>query len=251
MEGSLRLLIKIHKALKTNDKIKKFINNLIEANKKNLLRVMKSSSEIIKLNENMLVSSAIEFIKKYNYTKYPVVNEKGEFIGIVYIRDIIKNFEDINEITIRKITKPAIYIPYNYSVLKAIEFLKEKRVSIAFVIDQNGRVIGMITMEDLIEEIVGDIKGEYEVMDIIKISENEYKISGSVSIDEFIDFINREFKINLKLEIDDNINTISGLISKHLNKVPKVGDKVKLDGFIFEIIEVENYKIKLLKLRKL
>ncbi|MEO0219982.1 MAG: CBS domain-containing protein, partial [candidate division WOR-3 bacterium] len=178
-----------------------------------------------------------------------VIDEEGNFIGIFYIRDFIRNLDKMYELTVRKLTKPPVYIPYNYNIFQAIEFLREKRISIALVIDEHGTVIGMVTMEDLVEEIVGDIKGEYETSNIIKISEEEYKIAGNISIDEFLEFLKEKF--NIQISIEDDINTLSGFIMRKIKKMPKIGDKIKIGHLLLEIIEVEGYRIKFVRLKKL
>jgi len=252
MEASLKDKIKTIFNLVRNknqtENVNEIVKRLIDATQKNLLKALKPKLEIVSLKENMLLSDALEIIKKYNYTKYPVLGENGEFIGIFYLRDLLKNLERINELTVRKLTKPAISIPYNYNILQALEFLRNKRVSMAFVINENGIIIGIITIEDLVEEIVGDIKGEYEVLDIVKISEDEYRISGSLSFDEFLNFIKENF--NVELEIESNASTISGFVMNNLNRIPVVGDKITIGNFIIEVIETDGYRVKFLKFRK-
>ncbi|MEO0144582.1 MAG: CBS domain-containing protein [candidate division WOR-3 bacterium] len=253
MEGSLssklKFAIKILGNLGEIKKVEDVIENVINLKDKSVLRVMKPRADIITLKENMLLSDAYEIIKKYNYTKFPVIDEEGNFIGIFYIRDFIRNLDKMYELTVRKLTKPPVYIPYNYNIFQAIEFLREKRISIALVIDEHGTVIGMVTMEDLVEEIVGDIKGEYETSNIIKISEEEYKIAGNISIDEFLEFLKEKF--NIQISIEDDINTLSGFIMRKIKKMPKIGDKIKIGHLLLEIIEVEGYRIKFVRLKKL
>lgn len=255
MEGSLgkrlSFILKIFRYAKKDKRFAKLIRNLIKLTETNLLKAMKPKSSIITLNENNLLSFAYEKIRDLNYTKYPVVNDDSEFVGIFYIRDLIRNIDKMNETTIRKLTKPAHYIPYSYSIIDAIEFLREKRVSIALVVDENGMVIGMVTMEDLLEEIVGDIKNEYEFLDIVRISDDEYKISSSISIDEFSEFIKENFSVNIEIEPNSTYATLSGLLLEKLGKVPKVGDTIELDGFVFEILEIDGYKIKTVRMKKI
>ncbi len=246
MSERLKFAIRI---LRSSKEVEKIIEKVIKASEKSVLNAMKPKSDIITLNENMLLSDVHEIIKNYNYTKYPVLDKEGNFIGIFYIRDFIRNLDRIYELTVRKLTKPPIYIPYNYNIFQAIEFLREKRISIALVIDEHGMVIGMITMEDLVEEIVGDIKGEYEISNIVKISDDEYKVLASISIDEFLEFWEKTF--NTKIELDSDFDTLSGLIIQKLKRMPKVGDKIKFDGLIFEVIDVDGYRIKFLKVKRI
>lgn len=248
LKDKIKTIFKLVRNKNQNENLNEIIKRLMDATQKNLLKVLKPKLEVISLKENMLLSDALEIIKKYNYTKYPVLGENGEFIGIFYLRDLLKNLEKVNELTVRKLTKPAISIPYNYNILQALEFLRNKRVSMAFVIDENGIIIGIITIEDLIEEIVGDIKGEYEILDIVKISDSEYRISGSLSFDEFLNFVKENF--NLELEIESNVSTVAGFVLNNLNKVPTVGDKIIIGDLIIEVIEIDGYRIKFLKVRK-
>lgn len=248
LKDKIKTIFKLMKNKNQNENLNEIIKRLIDATQKNLLKALKPKLEVISLKENMLLSDALEIIKKYNYTKYPVLGEDGEFIGIFYLRDLLKNLEKINELTVRKLTKPAITIPYNYNILQALEFLRSKRVSMAFVINENGIIIGIITIEDLVEEIVGDIKGEYEILDIIKVSDDEYRISGGLSFDEFLNFIRENFNVDLEVEI--NASTIAGFVMDKLGKIPVVGDKITIGNFIIEVIETDGYRIKLLRLKR-
>ncbi|MEO0202595.1 MAG: CBS domain-containing protein [candidate division WOR-3 bacterium] len=249
LSSKLKLAIKILGNLNEIKKVEDIIENIVNLTNRNLTRVMKPKSDIITLKENMLLSDAYKIFKEHNYTKYPVIDDKGNFVGIFYIRDFIRNFDKMYELTVRKLTKPAIYIPYNYNIFQAIKFLREKRISIALIIDEHGTVIGMVTMEDLVEEIVGDIKGEYETLDIVKVSDDEYIIAGNMPINEFLKFLENRF--NIELKVDEDINTLSGFIIKKNNKMPKVGDKINIGNLLSEIIEVEGYRIKSIRLKKL
>ena len=168
------------------------------------------------------------------------------------------NYLDIMEINAKKLAKPAEFIPFNFTILEAIEILRDKRIPIALVVDEFGVVIGMVTMEDLVEEIVGDIRQSYQGLLYRKLDEESdtiaYQVDARISIDEFLQFLEREFGISVSdEEVGEDVNTLAGLILKELGRLPQNGEKVNiplLDGLEIVIKDVDRKRIKSVILKK-
>ncbi len=165
-------------------------------------------------------------------------------IGILYVKDILKvSFhEGIKDLKIRDLLRPAYFVPERKNINDLFMDLKASRNHIAILIDEYGGFSGIVTMEDLIEEIVGDIDDEYDRddPDITQIDSRSYLIRGSVSI--------KDLNLRLGLDLDEeteDFDSVGGLMITQLGYIPETGDKasVEVDGMVFRIIEVEDNRI--------
>ncbi len=244
------------------------LNNLVRADSMPVIRAMTPRVDMKYVRDDTPVEEVLQIFKKYAYTKYPVLEkDSGDFIGILYIKDVFLrlirgleegNYLDIMEINAKKLAKPAEFIPFNFTILEAIEILREKRIPIALVVDEFGVVIGMVTMEDLVEEIVGDIRQSYQGYLYRRLEEESdtiaYQVDARISIDEFLQFIRKEFGINISdEEVGEDVNTLAGLILKELGRLPGNGEKVNiplLDSLEIMINDVDRKRIKSVILKK-
>ncbi len=245
------------------------LRNLIKADDTPVTRAMIPRVEMKYVRDDTPLSEVIEIFRKYYFTKYPVMEkETGDFIGILYMKDvflrILKNLEsgnlaDMLETTARKLAKPAHFIPFNFTILEAIEVLKEERMPIALVVDEFGVVVGMVTMEDLVEEIVGDIRQSYQEPHqryrvVTYEGQKAYRIDARMPVDEFIAFLEREMGIRFSpKDVDDDISTLAGLILKETGGFPEVNSVVTLPGLEdVEIIikDADKRRIKTVLVRK-
>gem|GEM_PF-1250554 len=222
------------------------LRNLIRADDTPVTRAMIPRVEMKYVRDDTPLAEVMEMFRRYYHTKYPVMEkETGDFIGILYIKDvflrILKSMEsgtlsDIMGTTARKLAKPAQFIPFNFTILEAIEVLKEERMPIALVVDEFGVVVGMVTMEDLVEEIVGDIRQSYQESPqryrvVMHEGEKVYRIDARMPVDEFISFLEKEMGIRFSpREVDDDISTLAGLILKETGGFPEVNSVVRLPG---------------------
>lgn len=244
------------------------LRNLVRADSMPVIRAMTPRVDMKYVRDDTPIEEVLQIFKKYAYTKYPVLEkDSGDFIGILYIKDVFLrlirgleegNYLDIMEINAKKLAKPAEFIPFNFTILEAIEILRDKRIPIALVVDEFGVVIGMVTMEDLVEEIVGDIRQSYQGLLYRKLDEESdtiaYQVDARISIDEFLQFLEREFGISVSdEEVGEDVNTLAGLILKELGRLPQNGEKVNiplLDGLEIVIKDVDRKRIKSVILKK-
>jgi CBS domain containing-hemolysin-like protein len=151
-----------------------------------------------------------------------------------------------SDLPIEPIIRPVHFIPESMKVAELLKEFKKRKQKMAIVVDEHGGVSGLVTMEDLVVEIVGEIHDEYdvdEVKSITAISPFEYAVSGDAEVEKLEDLFDLELAEN-------NYVTVSGLIMQDLERLPKQGEKFEVKGLSFEVLEVDQKRIKKLKVKK-
>jgi CBS domain containing-hemolysin-like protein len=228
-----------HEAGIVNRKESDIISKVLNLGDQRVYEAMRPRTEIVGIEMTQSIDEAISIFIDSNYSKIPVYEESVDNIkGVIYLYDIFNSPESVQAIT-RKI----LFVP---ETKKSIEMLNEflsNQISIAIVVDEFGGTAGLVTMEDIIEELFGEIRDEYDVEEDIcrKIAEKTFLISGKVEID----FINEKYNLNLPT---GDYETIAGYIITSLGRIPFQGDDVKIDHFNFLIARASSKSIELVKL---
>lgn len=190
--------------------------------------IMVHRSNVITIDADLDLESITAKALSSNHTRIPLWRgNKDNIVGILHIRDLIRalynNNFDYSKITISDFISDAWFVPENALVIDQLQAFKKKRSHFALVIDEYGELCGIITLEDILEEIVGQIYDEHDNQSnmMIKTSDNGYMIDGATSIRD----VNRELNLNLPYE---HANTIAGLIIHQINKLPKQGEVFEL-----------------------
>ncbi len=228
-----------HEAGIVDRKESDIISKVLNLGDQRVYEAMSPRTEIVGVEINQTIDEALSIIIDSGYSKLPVYEESVDNIkGVIYSYDIFNAPENVQAIT-RKI----LFVP---ETKKSFEMLNEflaNQISIAVVVDEFGGTAGLVTMEDIIEELFGEIRDEYDVEEDIcrKIADNTYLISGKVEVD----FINEKY--NLKLPTGD-YETVAGFIITSLGRIPIQGENVKIDHFNFLIARASNKNIEMVKL---
>ena len=161
----------------------------------------------------------------------PVYEESiDEVLGIIYAKDLLPvlKVEADARPTVRSLLRTPLFVPESMSIDDLLHEFQRRKVHIAIVLDEYGGTAGLLTIEDLLEEIVGEIQDEYDVEEpmIVRLSPDEVRIDGRVDVDE----LGETFEISIPLEDEDEYDTVGGLIFHRLGHVPRPGDEVRLDG---------------------
>lgn len=238
-EEEIRMMVDVGKEKGTIDEEEKnMINNVFEFNDKVVSEIMIPRTKIYALDINMSISEAIEELSEdLRYSRIPVYNETIDDIkGIVYIKDILLSNNNKNT-KIKSLTKEAFFVPETKPVNELFEELRKRRKQIAIVIDEYGGTSGIVTMEDILEEIVGDIYDEYDKVEKVadKIDDSTFILSGNIAIYEVEDILDIEIE-------EGDYDTLSGYLVEELGRVPTEKDK----GVVIETKEVA-YKIENVK----
>lgn len=228
-----------HSAGKVKEQEKNIISKVFDFSEQKVYEAMRPRTEIAALSMSEPISKAVDLFIETNYSKLIIYEDNIDNIkGFILAKDLFDNPSEIQQI-IREIK----YYPETKRSVEILnEFLKNS-VSIAVVIDEFGGTAGIVTMEDIIEELFGEIRDEYDVEEFIcrKISRNSYIVSGKVEIDHIND------KYKLEIPVGD-YETIAGFIIEKTGYIPKVNEIIKIDNFEFVIIRANKVRVDLVKL---
>jgi len=207
------------------------INAVIELGDRRLHEVMVPRIAIVALPVTATLDEAIDLIVEEGHSRVPVYEESIDgVIGIVYAKDLLPVLKVGSNArpTVRALLRTPLFVPESMSIDDLLHEFQRRKVHIAIVLDEYGGTAGLLTIEDLLEEIVGEIQDEYDVEEpmIERLSTDEVRIDGRVDVDE----LGEIFEIPLALEDADEYDTVGGLIFHRLGKVPKPGDEVRLNG---------------------
>lgn len=182
-----------------------------------------------------------EEIVEQGFSRIPTYDKTiDKIIGILHTKELLKyDRQKDGKVRLKELTKKAFFIPTTKTLVEVLEDFKRKRTHIAIIVDEYGGTEGIVTIEDVIEEIVGEIQDEFDQEDevIQQIGEKVYDIRSDISIEE----VNDEFEIDIPLS--EEYDTISGYIQDELGKVAEEGDQVRGTNFILKVMEVDNKRI--------
>ncbi|MGG0303440.1 hemolysin family protein [Bacillus albus] len=249
-EEELRLILsESYESGEINQREFKYVNNIFEFDNRVAKEIMVPRTEIVGLYEDEPFETHIKIIAQEKYTRYPVFGEdKDEIIGMVNVKDLFIRYMDGNreeECSITPYTRPVIEVLENIPIHDLLLQMQRKRIPLAVLYDEYGGTAGIVTLEDILEEIVGEIRDEYDEDEhppIEHISEGCKIVEGKVLISE----VNDLFGIHL---IADDVDTIGGWIMVQKQIVAE-GDVIEKSGFSFKILEKDMHQIKRVEIKK-
>ena len=237
-----------HKEGVLNDTEKDILQNVFKFSDIMAKQVMVPRPDVVSIPIDISQEELKKLTIENQYTRYPVYEEDLDKVaGILHLKDLYTLIIEGREIVLKDILRPAILVPETLTIDKLVHEFKTKRAQMALVIDEFGGVSGLVTLEDVLEEIVGEVQDEFdeEEADIRQIYENEYIANAMMRIDEFNDY----FQLEAQNEVEDeDIETIGGLVIKNLGHIAKEGDCCTIDGFTFKVVEVDGARIVKIKI---
>jgi putative hemolysin len=213
--------------------------------------VMTPRVDIVSVSTETNFNEMLDIIIKTGHSRIPLYHEDlDEIIGIVFSKDIlpyIKNMESRVNFSLTKIARKAMFIPRTKLISSLMHEFQEKKMHLAIVVDEYGGTAGLITLEDIIEEILGEIRDEYDKEEnpVTKVGDNNYIILGKLSIDDLNDLLNTSFSEN------NNYETVAGMILNQAGQIPKEGYSFKIDDCTFTVKEIQNKRIKKVHVEKI
>jgi putative hemolysin len=213
-------------------------------------QAMRPRTEIISVPANVKLREVYSLVSEYGYSRYPVIEETVDtVIGILYIKDILvamSSGEVSRESGIQQFVRPAYFIPENKRVSELLSEMQRERFQIAIVIDEYGGTSGLVTLEDLIEEIVGSIHDELEAeeKDVQVVDEKNFVVSGQSPLDEVNELLGSELQ-------SKDFNTLGGFVFGLFGRMPKIGEQLKYKNLKLEVLDLEGRKISKVKITKL
>ncbi len=209
--------------------------------------IMTPRVNLVCIRKDATFGALRELIQAEKYSRLPVYKDRLDNIeGVVIAKDLLAYSGDAHQgLSIEPIIRPAYFVPESMKVAQLLKEFKKRMQKMALVVDEHGGVAGLVTMEDLVEEIVGEIQDEYdqdEESPISEVGQGECVFSGDVSVDE----VEKRFDMNVA---EDNFITVSGLIGHHLGRLPRRGETFEIKGVSFEILDVDQKRIKKVKVK--
>ena len=221
---------------------KKIFNNLLKVHKKTVDDVMIPRGEIIYLDQKIDKVNLIKIINKEAHSRMPVVNEDLEnCLGMVHIKDIFKKINN-KSLNIKSLLREVIYIPSATPVFNLLQKMKKQNIHLAIVMDEFNSVAGLVTIEDLVEEIVGEIEDEHdsEEAPLYRQSNKNLIMDAAMLVDDF----EREFDVLIPEELKEDVGTIGGIIFNLAGRIPKKKEKFTINKKLsFTIHKVSSRKI--------
>jgi putative hemolysin len=225
---------------------KELIHSVFEFTDMSVKEVMVPSTQMVMISLGMSMEDIKTIIAEEQFSRYPVVGkDPNDIRGILYAKDFL-NALARGGADVRKLIKPPFFIPETMKISNLLREMQRKRVHMALVIDEYGGISGLVTMEDLLEEIVGEIRDEYDIESpVIQLGDGTFRIDASISI--------RDLKEDYEIEIPESTEyeTLSGFLLTALQRIPKIGDIVEIDGKKITILEMVGQRIAKVKLEKL
>ncbi len=228
---------------------RQMIEGIFEIDDIDVADVMVPRIDIVAVSEDTSMKEALDLIITYGHSRIPVYRGTiDNIIGIVYAKDILPfvslSKAEIEDKTIRDLMRKAYYVPQTKKVNQLLKELQKNKIHMAIVLDEYGGTEGLVTIEDILEEIVGDILDEYdkEINLIEKIEDNMFLVKAEISLEE----INEQFNVDLP---EDDFDSLGGYIFSSLGRVAVQSDKVKYRNLDMTVVKVHNRRIKQIEIR--
>ena len=208
--------------------------------------IMIPRPHVIAIDVNEELNTVITKVIESGQSRFPVINGKlDEIIGILHAKDLLKNqINTNNDFDLHDYMRPATFIPESKRLNILLNDFKASRNHIAIVIDEHSNVSGLVTLEDLIEEIIGEIDDEHDVSSrefIIQQAHNKYIIDALLALDDFNERFNTSF-------VDEDIETLGGFLINKFEKVPTKQEIIEINNFIFTVLSADSKKINRIQL---
>lgn len=246
-EEEIRMMVDVGQERGTIQEAEKvMINNILELDNTTVSEIMTHRTNIVALPIDTTLKEAVHFVNHEKYTRFPLYEENiDHIIGILHSKDLFRYFENGDEqgFDLRDLAREPYFVLESSQIDHLFKDMKKNKVHMAIAIDDYGGIDGIVTMEDILEEIVGNIFDEYDELemdfeDIVQIDNNSYLMSGTTSLDDVEDELEVEFPT-------ENYDTLSGFIIGQLGYIPNPEERptVAYDAFLFSVEEINDRRI--------
>jgi magnesium and cobalt transporter len=187
----------------------------------------------------------IPFVIQTAHSRFPVTSgNRDDVIGILLAKDLLRYYAGEEEFNVREMLRPAVFIPESKPLNVLLKEFRKNRNHIAIVVDEYGGVAGLVTIEDVLEQIVGEIEDEYDFDEaddeILQDKSGAFRVKATTEIEDFNERFGTAYS-------DEEFDTIGGLVLKHFGRVPKRGEQVTVDNLTFQVLRADNRRLHLLE----
>ncbi|PKL92655.1 MAG: hypothetical protein CVV21_02545 [Candidatus Goldiibacteriota bacterium HGW-Goldbacteria-1] len=228
-----------------NEQEKSMMQNILEIKDTQVKHIMVPRTKMVGIDITWDVDKIIDVIVEDGYSRVPVFKENYDnIVGIVYVKDMLTMIKNRGLIIFHDLIRMPYFVPESKNIGELFKEFKKGKMHMAIVVDEFGGTSGLITIEDILEEIVGEIKDEYDVEEpqFRKLAENSYEVDGLAEITR----LNRDLSIDIPLEED--VNTVAGFVMALFGRVPKKGEKADFGNISFTVLKSDAKKVELLKM---
>lgn len=225
------------------------ISNIFEFDDKEVSDIMIHRRNICSIDADMPLREALEIMAQERYSRYPVYeDDEDNIIGIVHMKDVVRLIlkDENSSAAVRSVMRPPHFVPDTQNINALFKDMQAKKVHMAIVVDEYGQTCGLVAMEDILEEIVGNIMDEYDAdEENIQLQGDGYMMKGMTPLDEVCDL--------LGITIEDDFDTLNGFLISRLDRIPKPGEQidVKAEGYNFRIMGVKDNAVSMVKVTKI
>jgi putative hemolysin len=207
--------------------------------------VMVPRTEVVGVSVDAEFKDVVQLTAQARHSRFPVYDGNlDNVVGVIHSKDVLNYLYKPDQFSLRELARPPYFVPEAKPIEALMQAFRRKHLHLAVVVDEYGGVEGICTLEDIVEEIVGEIQDEYDEEEILvtSLSSNRYMVDGSAAIR----YINRRFELKLS---EEHVNTLAGFLLHSLGSIPEVGDVCEEDGVRFTVREVEGRRIEQIEMQ--
>ena len=225
----------------------KILQSVFEFTDMSVREVMVPDTQMVAIQIDKSPQEIVSLIEEEQFSRYPIFGrELNDIRGILYAKDFLATLAKTGQVDIRKIIKAPLFIPETMKISLLLKEMQKKRIHMALVVDEYGGISGLVTIEDLLEEIVGEIRDEHDIESpVIQLTDGTLLIDASISL--------RDLKEDYHIQLPESAEyeTVGGFLMTTLQKIPQVGDRVEMQGKRISIVEMVGQRISKVKLEKM
>ena len=226
---------------------RRLLQSIVEFSDTLVREVMTPRPDIVAITEDAAIADLRALFRDQEYSRIPVYKENlDNILGVIFVKDLIRLADDRKDSdSILPLLRPATFVPETKRVSDLLKEFQRKQVQLAMVVDEYGGTAGLATLEDLLEEIVGEIRDEYDVEaePVVEVGQGTFVFSGKANFAEVRD--------RLHVEVEpEGFETVGGYVLTRVGRVPSVGEAFELDGLVVEVVEAERRRIHRVKMRR-
>ena len=226
---------------------RRMIDGIIDFDETRVHEIMVPRMDMLTLEADDTLDEAVELFIEHGHSRIPVCEESlDNIIGILYVKDTLKRLRDADiQVAVRDLLRKPIFVPETIRTAELLETMRREHIHIAFVVDEYGGVAGLVTMEDILEEIVGEIQDEYdqEAPDIQKMEDGSYIVQGSTSLEDLSEALDCPFE-------SEDAESLGGLVLLLSGSFPGEGDEFEYLDWKIKVVDLEEHRIKVLSMRR-
>ncbi len=223
----------------------KILKGIVKFGNINVSQIMRSRIDMVAVDHDASFHDLLTIVRESGYSRIPVYeNDMDKITGIIYIKDLLKYLNEKNDFDWKKLMRPPLFVPENKKIDDLLEDFQERHIHIAIVVDEYGSCCGLVTLEDVLEEVIGDIKDEFDdasEIDFKKLDNNNYIFEAKTALNDVckvMDLPTETFD-----EVRGTADSLAGMLLELNNEIPKEGDEIKYGKFTFLILEASMTRI--------